>query len=86
MNKTFVKDAAERVLSTFAQAFFGAVVVALSTVGTDFFTADWRGIALSALAAGVAAVAAAVKAFLAAKAVDSSMSPASLVTDHKTGA
>ncbi len=79
--RLFWRDAAERVLSTFVQAFVGAVVVALSTLGTDFLTADWRGIGLSALTAGIAAVASLVKAFLAARKVNANLSPASLASD-----
>lgn len=74
-NRLFWKDAAERAVSTAAQAF-------LAVVGAEVFNVldfDWTNAAAIAAGAGVLAV---VKALAAAKLVQTNeLSPASLVTN-----
>lgn len=72
-SKLFLKDTAERVLSTVAQVLL-PVILADSF---DVFSVDWKAMASLALAAAVGAF---IKAVIASKTVDDSMSPASLVT------
>lgn len=68
----FWKDVFERLVSTLAQ-----VLIALLTAdGFDLLNADWKAILVTLAVSGALVV---LKALVAAKATDASISPASLV-------
>lgn len=76
-NNVFWKDTAERVVVTMAQAF---LAVMLSAEGFDLFNTNWKATLSVVLTAGLLSV---LKAVVAGKFVDSTVSPASLASDHR---
>jgi hypothetical protein len=72
-SKLFWKDVTERALATAAQVIAGLLVAD----GVDVLSLDWKAAGATVLTAVVLVL---VKAFIADKTVDDSMSPASLVT------
>lgn len=73
--RTFWKDAAERAVKTFAQALLALLLVAPNTPLIAF---DWTTMALTAATAAVISV---LTSIVGGKAVDSTVSPASVVKD-----
>ena len=72
--RVFWKDTAERTVATAAQA----AVAMLSADGLGVLDVDWADVGS---VSGLAALLAVLKALIAAKTVDNTISPASLLTD-----
>ena len=72
----FWKDTFERLVATLAQ-----VLIAVLTVdGFDLWQADWKAVVATLAVSGALVV---LKALVAAKAVDDTVSPASLAKDNR---